>query len=141
MGLFSKIKNKFSKIALSFSLLLGAVAGSFWISDQGFAASQEAVSGFDVPNCGLNKTQDTGASLGYSCSATYNNKTLTVETEGGSAGATTTVTFTNKYPGPATLQFDLSINKDKGSVKIDGSKANAGKHEKRLETGGTRSVA
>lgn len=141
MGLFSKIKNKFSKIALSFSLLLGAVAGSFWISDQGFAASQEAVSGFDVPNCGLDKTQHTGSSVGYSCSATYNNKTLTVETYGGTTGATTAVTFTNKYPGPATLQFDLKINKDKGSVKIDGSEANPGKHEKRLEAGGTRSVA
>lgn len=38
MGLFSKAKNKFSKIAISFSLLLATVAGVFGISNVGWSA-------------------------------------------------------------------------------------------------------
>ena len=47
MGLFSKIKNKFSKIALSFSLLLGAVAGVAGLANVGWA---KGVSGWSIPN-------------------------------------------------------------------------------------------
>ena len=43
MGLFSKIKNKFSKIALSFSLLLGAVAGVAGLANVGWAGDWEII--------------------------------------------------------------------------------------------------
>ena len=114
MGLFSKIKNKFSKIALSFSLLLGAVAGVAGLANVGWA---EGVSGW------LNDYVSTDVSNSWSGNSEWkclSNNSFSGTCSGGTfVGADTTLTLTNnKLGSDAQVVFDYQTTGS--SVTVDG---------------------
>ncbi len=140
MNLFRKFKSKFSKIALSFSLLLGALTGIVGVSGVGYAASREAVSGFNVPNCGLSCEWSTGLSVGAEHEKSYSptNQTLETTVKSGTTSATLTFTFTNNYPSNAVLSFTVQTLENKGEVKFDGKNCSKGaNYSKELSSKGT----
>ena len=121
MGLFSKIKNKFSKIALSFSLLLGALAGAVSVSSVGYAASGEAVSGsLSDPKIGLSYERSGGIVSKGTTSWTASGTTIEGSVKGHKEAWTvsysekSTLTIQNLYNVSATISYTVSEAKDNG---------------------------
>ena len=113
MGLFSKIKNKFSKIALSFSLLLGAVAGVAGLANVGWA---KGVSGWSIPNVSADFSHGTWGDREWKC---LSNNSFSGTCSGGSVFASdTTLTLTNTLGSEAQVVFDYQTTGS--SVTVDG---------------------
>ena len=113
MGLFSKIKNKFSKIALSFSLLLGAVAGVAGLANVGWA---KGVSGWSIPNVSADFSHGTWGDREWKC---LSNNSFSGTCSGGYVFASdTTLTLTNTLGSEAQVVFDYQTTGS--SVTVDG---------------------
>lgn len=120
MGLFSKIKNKFSKIALSFSLLFGALSGAVSVSSVGYAASGEAVSGsLSDPKIGLSYERSGGIASKGTTSWTASGTTIEGSVKGHKEflvpySEKSTLTIQNLYNVYATISYTVSEAKDNG---------------------------
>lgn len=114
MGLFSKIKNKFSRIALSFSLLLGAVAGVAGLANVGWA---KGVSGWSIPNVSTGVSGSVTGNWEWKC---LSNNSFSGTCSGGKllAAADTTLTLTNNFGSDTQVVFDYQTTGS--SVTVDG---------------------
>lgn len=149
MGLFSKIKNKFSKIALSFSLLLGAVAGVTGLANVGWAGDWETiVKEFNVdgvPKCSAEwQYHDESIGNGRGGKETSKgNKTLSGSVTGFNYlgrdhSSYLHLMLKNNYKISANLTFDCTKS---GDVKLSPSPSINGNHYTvSLEAGATLTV-
>lgn len=113
MGLFSKIKNKFSKIALSFSLLLGAAAGVAGLANVGWA---KGVSGWLIDHVSADFSDNRIGSREWKC---LSNNSFSGTCSGGNLFASnTTLTLTNTLGSDAQVVFDYQTTGS--SVTVDG---------------------
>ena len=120
MDLLSKFKSKFSKIALSFSLLLGTLAGVVGVSGVGYAASREAVSGsLSDPKIGLSYERSGGVVSKGTTSWEALGTTISGSVTGHKAlfaqySEESTLSIQNLYNVSATLTYAVSQVSDNG---------------------------
>lgn len=120
MNLFRKFKSKFSKIALSFSLLLGALAGAVGVSSAGYAASGTAISGWDIAGCSTSTSGD--ASWTYDKNGNFSG-TVTGKTFLGDWKQSGKLIITNTSFEKANVSFEyfVTMTGSDGSFSIDGN--------------------
>ncbi|HBS02871.1 MAG TPA: hypothetical protein DEA63_03280, partial [Firmicutes bacterium] len=121
MNLFRKFKSKFSKIALSFSLLLGTLTGIVGVSSVGYAASRAGVSDWLIPNVSASYSSSLGAEPTWECIST---SSFRGSLKGGFLiSHDSTLVLTNQLGGDAQVLFNF--NTTGSTVTVDGKECNS----------------
>ena len=132
-----QILKRFLSLALSVLMVCSLMP---WLAVTAYAATSGTVTGLADENIGLSFSGDADNAW----SATGTTITGSVVSVGGTCSDThydSTLTITNNKLAKATLSFDYTIEKNSGTIKVDGNAVTAGSSfSKEIAAGGTAKV-